>query len=126
MNDMRTPHRRISGLGAAKDGTGHFIAQRLTTLALIPLTFFLIVTAIRLVGAPYERVVEVLSSPFVAILLLTMVLTGLYHMHIGIQVILEDYVYDEVHKFLSVTASLFVSLIIAIACIWAVLKISFL
>ncbi|MBP0573761.1 succinate dehydrogenase, hydrophobic membrane anchor protein, partial [Mycobacterium tuberculosis] len=92
MTDMRTPLGRVRGLGSAKEGTGHFLAQRLTSIALVPLTFFLVITAVGLVGAPYERVVAVLSSPVVSILLLASLLAGIYHMKIGMQVIVEDYV----------------------------------
>lgn len=126
MTDMRTPLGRVRGLGSAKEGTGHFIGQRLTSLALVPLTFFLVITAVGLVGQPYDRVVGVLASPFVSILLLAAVLAGIYHMKIGMQVIIEDYVHHEGLKFASLALSAFFSALVAIACVWAIVKLSFL
>jgi len=87
MNDMRTPLSRVRGLGSAKAGTRDFWIQRLTAAANVPLALFLIASLVALTGADYAKVRSYLGNPLVAIPMLLLVLSGTWHMRIGMQVI---------------------------------------
>lgn len=122
---MRTPLGRVRGLGSAKDGTEHFWRQRLTALAGIPLAIFFVIFVITLQGSPLEAVRGAIANPFVAILMVLFLGSGIYHMKIGMQVIIEDYVHSEGPKVLLLMANTFFAALVGLGSIWAVLKISF-
>lgn len=122
---MRTPLGRVRGLGSAKDGTEHFWSQRITALALVPLTILFVIIIVATSGTGYEAVRETIGFPITAIFILMFVLTGIYHMKLGMQVIIEDYVHHEGIKVLALIGNVFFAAFIALACILAVLKISF-
>lgn len=122
MSDMRTPLSRVRGLGAAKTGTTHFWRQRLTALALVPLGLFLIASIVALVGADYETARAYLSSPLVSILFLGLILAGVYHMYLGMQVIIEDYVHAAGAKLAALIGNGFFSLLAGLVAAYAVLK----
>lgn len=122
MTDMRTPLSRVRGLGAAKTGTAHFWRQRLTAVALVPLGLFLIGSIVALVGADYETARAYLSSPVVSILFLGLILAGVYHMYLGMQVIIEDYVHSAGAKLMALIGNGFFSLLVGLAAAYAVLK----
>jgi succinate dehydrogenase / fumarate reductase membrane anchor subunit len=92
---MRTPIARVRGLGAAKFGTAHWWVQRTTSLALIPLTVWFVASMVAMAGAEYEDVRAWLSSPIAAGLMLLLIFNVFYHMILGLQVIIEDYVDPE-------------------------------
>jgi len=123
-NDMRTPLSRVRGLGSAKDGTQHFWHQRLTAMALVPLVAYFLFIVVQLNGMDHAAVVECLSKPSVAILMLLFVGAGLYHMKLGMQVVIEDYVHGSMGKTLLVLNTFF-CLALAVACAFAILKLGF-
>lgn len=125
MVDMTTPLKRVRGLGSARSGTDHFWHQRLTALANVPLTIFFIILVISMAGEDYQTVLERLSSPVVAILFVLTIASMAYHMRLGMQIIIEDYVHGEPQRVLLLIANTFFSLIVAFASIFAILKISF-
>jgi succinate dehydrogenase / fumarate reductase membrane anchor subunit len=123
MDDMRTPLNHVRGLGSAKTGTAHFWVQRLTAFANVPLTLFLIASLLALIGADYLTVRSYLANPLVAILLLLLILSGAWHMCIGMRVIIEDYAHGPGAKVALLIANIFFSATVALASIYAVLKI---
>jgi succinate dehydrogenase / fumarate reductase membrane anchor subunit len=128
MKDVRhmvTPMRRVRGLGAAGTGTGHFWYQRVTSMAAIPLTIVLVFIVFALMGRSHAAVVQILGSPIVAVIMLLFILNSAYHMWIGMQEMILDYVHEDNLKFLSLIANTFFSFAIALACSFAILKLSF-
>lgn len=124
-SSMRTPLARIRYLGSAHAGTDHFWKQRVTSVALIPLTIAFVLIIISLVGRNQAAAIQIIGSPFVAITMLLFVLSGVHHMWLGMQVIIEDYVHNEDWKLTCLMANTFFSFTIAITCIFAVLKVAF-
>ena len=124
-NEMRTAARRVRGLGAARSGTKDFWHQRVTSVAGIPLTIALIVIVVSLLGRSHAAVVQILGSPLVAIIMLLFILNSAYHMWIGMQEIILDYLHDDKFKFLSLLANTFFCVAVGLASAFAILKLSF-
>ena len=122
---MRTPLGRVRGLGSAKTGTEEFWLQRMTAIAGIPLTIAGLFLVISLTGRSYPAVKQILGSPLVAVLMILFILANVVHMKIGVQVVIEDYVPDKNQKFTLVILNTFFAWAIGLACVFAILKISF-
>jgi succinate dehydrogenase / fumarate reductase membrane anchor subunit len=123
--NMRTPLGRVRGLGSARTGTEDFWLQRMTAIAGVPLTIAGLSLVISLTGRSYTAVKQILASPLVAVLLILFVLALVVHMKIGVQVVIEDYVYSKNQKFTLMILNSFFAWAIGIACVFAILKISF-
>jgi succinate dehydrogenase / fumarate reductase membrane anchor subunit len=122
---LRTPLARIRHLGAAHSGTRHFWHQRLTSVALVPLSIAAIILVIGLLGRNHAAVVQILGSSPVAIVMLLFILTSVYHMWLGMQTIVEDYVHDELLKMATLMANTFFCVVVGITAVFAILKLAF-
>jgi succinate dehydrogenase / fumarate reductase membrane anchor subunit len=122
---IRTPLARVRGLGTARSGTRNFWRQRLTSVANIPLTIAVVVIVIMLLGRNQAAVAQILGSPLVAIIMLLFIGSTAVHMKIGMQVIIEDYVHDEIAKLTLIMANAFFTIAVALACAYGILKLSF-
>ena len=122
--ELRSPLARVRGLGSAKEGTDHFWKQRVTAVANIFLMTFFVLLLVKLAGADHATVKRTLSKPLISALLLLMILSGVHHMRLGMQTIIEDYVHSDGCKVLALMANSFFAISIAVACIMAVLKLT--
>ena len=122
---LRTQLGRVRGLGSAKAGSHHWWLSRLTSLALIPLTLWFIFGALSIVGDGHAAMVEWLSSPFSAVMMILFVGVTFHHTASGIQVVLEDYVHSESVKMAAIIAAKFLCFALAVAGTFAILKIAF-
>ncbi len=125
MKNMRTPLSRVRGSGSAKDGTSHFWRQRLTAIANIPLILAFLWIFISLNGSPHANVAATLSFPIISIIMLLVVISSLFHMKLGMQVIIEDYVHGELNKIILLILNTFFTFFIGMASVFAILKLGF-
>ena len=125
INVMRSQLGRVRGLGAAKSGVGHWWAERLTAIALVPLTVWFVIDILRLLGASQVRIATWAAQPWNTVLLLALVVATFHHMQLGLQVVIDDYIHDEGPRFASVLAVKGISALLALACIVAILKLAF-
>ena len=120
---LRTPMARVRGLGAAKKGTDHFVVQRVTAIALVPLVLWFVWAIASHAGATYTASAAFLAHPVNAALMLLLVLTGIYHLMLGLQVVIEDYTADAVRLAL-LLLNQFACAVVALACTIAILKLA--
>ena len=123
-SSMRTPLGRVRGLGSSNSGTSDFWRQRLTAVAMILLMIPVIVIVMSLLGRNQAFATQTLGSPLVAIIMLLFIVASVWHMKIGMQVVIEDYVHDEKIKLVSIIANNFFSIAVGLASIYASLKLS--
>ncbi len=122
---LQTPRARVNRLGSAKSGTLHAWRLRLTAFALLPLTLAFVVIVVSLVGRDHDSARALLGSTCPAILMVLFIGFGAWHMAIGMQAIIEDYVHSEHAKALALMANICFSTLMGVAAIFAVLRMSF-
>jgi succinate dehydrogenase / fumarate reductase membrane anchor subunit len=123
--DLRTPLARVRGLGAAHSGTGDFWWQRVTAVANVPLTIAFIVILITLMGRNQAAVQQILGTPHIAIIMLLFIGSITYHMRLGMQIIIEDYVHGEIMRHSLAMANTFFTVAVGLAAAYGILKLSF-
>ncbi|MHA3914048.1 succinate dehydrogenase, hydrophobic membrane anchor protein [Halovulum sp. GXIMD14793] len=123
--DFRTDRARVSGLGSAKDGTHHFWVQRVTSVALVPLTLLFIFTFAGALGGEYEAVRATYANPWNAIVAILFLLTAFYHLQMGLQVVIEDYVHGTAMRTGLLLANTILTWALALTGVFAVAKIAF-
>ncbi|HEX4736958.1 MAG TPA: succinate dehydrogenase, hydrophobic membrane anchor protein [Allosphingosinicella sp.] len=121
---METPLARVRGLGSAREGAHHWWVERLTSVSTLLLFIWLFVSLLRLPGLDYRTVTEWLQSPLAAVPMLLLILSTFWHLKLGMQVVIEDYVHEEGSKFLSILLLNFATVIGAAFALFAVLKIA--
>ena len=124
VKSMRTPLGRVRNLGASHSGTTDFWRQRITAVAMVLLMVPVIVVVVMLLGSNHAGATQMLGSPLVAIILLLFIIASTWHMKIGMQVVIEDYVHHEPLKLAAIMANNFFSFAVALASIYAILKLS--
>jgi succinate dehydrogenase / fumarate reductase membrane anchor subunit len=123
---MRTPLGRVRHHGAAREGTGHFIAQRVTSIALVILgPWFAVAAALQVRDASYLATIDFLSNPVNAVGVILLVAIGLYHMSLGMQEVIVDYILKPSTKIILLFLNVAVPLVLAVGAIFAVMLVNF-
>ena len=125
MEKMQTPLGRVYGLGSAKDGAKGWWQLRVTSIALIPLTLWWVISVIAHAGADYEEFVLWIHHPVTAILLVVTIAATFHHLALGLQEVIEDYVHHEWQKLPALFLVRFGSVLLGVAGIFSVLRIAF-
>ena len=124
MKNMQTPLHRVKGLGSSHSGTGHFWHERVTSVALIPLTLWFGYAVLGLVNASQVAAISFLAHPVNAILMAAFAIVTLYHIKLGLQVIIDDYVHKPGAKIALLLVVRFAVIATGSACIFALLRIA--
>jgi succinate dehydrogenase membrane anchor subunit len=122
--ELRSSLGRVRGLGSAGEGVGHWWAQRVTAIALVPLSIWFVVAAISLTGADYAEYQAWIGQFGHALLMILTVLVLFYHAHLGIQVVIEDYVGAEGTRVVALLVVRFVLASLAASCVLAVVLVA--
>lgn len=121
---MRTPLGQVRGLGSAKHGVGHFITQRVSAVGLVVLVPWFLLTLIPAVRGGYDGALAYVADPLNAVLILLAVGAALYHMRLGMQVVIEDYIGKHLTKAALLILNTFICVVLFVAAAYAVLKIA--
>ena len=124
MSGLRSPLGHARGLGAAKDGVGHWWLQRVTAVALVPLLLWLVVSLAVMTGADHAAARAWVASPPVAITLSLLLVAGFWHLKLGLQVVIEDYVHGRLVKTASLLLMTFAVIVLGAIALFSVLKIA--
>jgi succinate dehydrogenase / fumarate reductase membrane anchor subunit len=119
---MRSQLGRVRGLGSAKSGVATWWAERVTSIALVPLTLWFIFSLFGLIGASQEQVANWLAGPVPIVLMLCLIATTFHHMQLGLQVVIEDYIHKDATRFVLLLALRFATVLLALAAAVSVLK----
>jgi succinate dehydrogenase / fumarate reductase membrane anchor subunit len=124
MSDLRTPLAKARGLGAAKSGAGHFIAQRVSAVALIVLVPIFCWSLAKHGFGDYAAAIAWIGSPLGAIVTLLTLTAAFYHMRLGLQVVIEDYIHKPSTKFALLLLNTFIAAGLWLATLWAILSVA--
>ena len=122
---METPIARVRGLGSARSGAHHWWLERLTSVSTLLLFVWFVVALLRLPSLDYSAVTEWLSAPLGAVPMLLLIVSTFWHLKLGLQVVIEDYVHEEGMKFFSITLLNFFTIALGALAFFAVLRIAF-
>ena len=122
---LRSPLGRVLGTGAAHDGVRHWWMQRLTSIALVPLTMWFVVSLLALPSLGYSTLVAWMSQSSTALLLILLVLTAAWHSQLGVRVVVEDYVHGAGARTLTLVVIAFAHVLLAAAGVFAILRVAF-
>ena len=121
---LRSPLGKVLGTGSAKEGVHHWWLQRLTSIALIPLTIWFVVSLLSLPSFDHVVVISWMSGSWTALFLILFVLVATWHSQLGVRVVVEDYVHGGT-KTLTLVVLTFIHAVVAVAGVFAVLKVAF-
>jgi succinate dehydrogenase / fumarate reductase membrane anchor subunit len=124
VKSMRTPLGRVRNLGAAHSGTTDFWRQRLTAVAMLLLIIPVLFVVFMLLGRNQAGAAQILGSAPIALIMLLFIVASTWHMKIGMQVVIEDYVHSEKLKLIAIMANNFFCVTVALASIYAIFKLS--
>ncbi len=122
---LRSDLGRVRGLGSAKDGTSHWWAQRVTAVALVPLSIWFAFSVVNLVGVDKDGFKVWLNGPGSFVLMALFLIALFYHMQLGLQVVIEDYVHNERNKVISLVFNKLLAVFLVVSSITALMRIAF-